>query len=189
MDIRLVFKPDADKAKNIVCALVHFSGGKFEGKTRLNKAFWWAHVFHYRNHSGLLSKYPIARLPEGPVIDDCDAVLVNLEREGRIKISEQPKGDYNETVITLTSAPPTLEDDETDSLKEAIAWIRGKSAVAVSNESHELSVAWQKGKNGEIIDLAFDALDRVDAQNMAAESKAISEQLVIAKNLVDNAFR
>jgi hypothetical protein len=184
-----MFKPDSDKAKNIVCALVHLSGGTFEGKTRLNKAFWWAHVFHYRNQSGLLSKYPIARLPEGPVIDDCDALLVNLEREGRIEIGEQPKGDYNETVIKLTSAPPMLEEDEMISLKESIAWIRGKSAAAVSKESHQLSVAWQKGKNGEIMDLAFDALDNDDAKEMAKREQSILEHLAHANDLVENAFR
>ena len=184
MDLRLIGKPDVDKAKNLVCALVHFEGGRFEGKTRLNKAFWRAHVYHYRHHAGLLSKYPIARLPEGPAIDDLDDLLVILEREGRIEIQEQPKHGHIETVVVLRSAPPVLEADEETAVREAIEWIKGKTAVQVRDESHELSAAWQRGKNGEIIDLAFDALDREEINALANEEKKIAENLEWAKKLI-----
>jgi len=189
MEPRLKDKPDVDKAKNIVCALVHLEGGKFKGKTRLNKAFWRAHVYHYRHHSGLLSKYPIARLPEGPGIDDLDEILFSLEREGRVKVTSEKVGTYLEVVVSLTSSPPSLESDEEEAVKEAIRWVRGKSAAQVANESHRLSLAWKQAKNGEIIDLAFDALDTQDLKAIEAEQKSMAGHLEWAKNLVGKSFR
>jgi hypothetical protein len=184
MDLKLRDKPDVDKAKNIICALVHLSGGRFEGKTRLNKAFWRAHVFYYKNGPGLLTKYPIARLPEGPAIDDLDAILASLEREGRIKQSSQTKGDYNETIITLTSNAPKLENAETDAVKDAFRWIRQKTAAAASKESHKLSIGWEGAENGDIIDVEFDALDISELETIKKEKARIVHNVEWAKSFV-----
>jgi hypothetical protein len=188
MDLTLRDKPDIDKAKNIVCALVHFSGGRFEGKTRLNKAFWRAHVYHYRHNAGLLSKYPIARLPEGPAIDDLDDLLVILEREGRISVEDRPRGKFVETVIHLESMPPCFSSSEERAIKEGLKWVKGKTAVQVRDESHFLSSAWQTNRNGEIIDLALEALDSSEVKSIAAEKKKISANLAWAKEVAMKAF-
>ena len=185
---RTLVKPDVDKAKVIVCALVHFSGGMFEGLTRLNKAFWRAHVYHYRHQDGLLSTYPIARLPEGPAIDDFEDLLISLEREGRIELGQRDKFDYVETTITLKSAPPVLDEDEETSIKNAVEWVKGKSAKQVSHESHSLSIAWQKCKNGELLDIAFDALSDEEVAAAKAQEKKARENVAWAAKITRAMF-
>jgi hypothetical protein len=188
MSFQLSQKPDTDKAKNIICALVHREGGRFEGKTRLTKAFWRAHVYHYRKGSGLLSKYPIARLPEGPAIDNLDQLLIALEREGRIEITDQTSGRYLETVIILRSEAPTLREDEEDAVSDAIRWVKDKSAAQVADESHKLSWGWQRRRTGDIIDVQFDGLDYEEVEELQAEAKKIANNLSWAKSAARGAF-
>lgn len=188
MHSNLSQNPDFDKAKIIVCALIHAEGGKFRGKTRLNKAFWRAHVYHYRHNSGLLSKYPIARLPEGPAIDDLDQLLFALEQEGRILITEQAAGPYLETVMVLKSNPPRLQEDEAAAIADAIRWIKNKSASQVAKESHRLSYGWKTLSNGDIIDVQMDALDANDLKARAAEARTIAKNLNWAEEAMREAF-
>jgi hypothetical protein len=188
MDLRLQGKPDVDKAKNIVCAIVGASGGQFYGQTRLNKAFWRAHVVHYHKQNGLLSAYPIARLPEGPAIDDFEDLLVVLDREGRIRLGQRDNFDYIETIITLKSETPNLEEDEMASIKEAVAWVEGKTAKQVSHESHELSLSWQKSANGDLLEIAFDALDVSEVETRKAEESEITQTVEWARKTVGAMF-
>jgi hypothetical protein len=188
MDLRLHGKPDVDKAKNIVCAVVAASGGQFHGKTRLNKAFWRAHVVHYHKQNGLLSSYPIARLPEGPAIDDYEDLLVVLEREGRIELGQREESGYVETTITLKSQPPILDEGEMASINEAVAWVRPRTAQQVSRESHESSLSWQKKANGELLEIAFDALDASEVDVRRAEEKKIAQTVEWARKAVAGMF-
>lgn len=188
MDLRHHGKPDLEKAKSIVCAMVGVIGGEFRGTTRLNKAFWRAHVVHYRKRNGLLSMYPIARLPEGPAIDDYEDILVILEREGRIELAQRGNGDFIEQIITLKSSQPILDDDEMESIKEAVNWVKNKTAKQVSDESHKLSLSWQKRINGELLEIAFDALDLSEVDRLRAEEKQIADSLAWAKSAVGGAF-
>jgi hypothetical protein len=156
---------------------------------RHGSTFWRAHVYHYRNNSGILSKYPIARLPEGPAVDDLDQLLFALEQEGRISITEQVSGPYLETVLSLTSQPPRLREDEDEAIADAIQWVKNKSASQVAKESHDLSRGWQTQRNGEILDVQFDALDLDEAELLKAETREIKNNLEWAKNAVDQMFR
>ncbi len=188
MDLSLSTKPDAAKAKTIVCALIAHAGGVFRGKTRLNKAFWWAHVYYYRHHKGLLSKYPIARLPEGPAIDDADDLLFALEREGRIRLKEEPVGDYIETIIELASDPPILDEDVDLVLAAACEWVRGKTGKTVSQESHKLSRGWKTMRNGDILDISSDALNENELASIEEDVKNIRHRGEWAMNLLDGVF-
>lgn len=191
MSWRLPNKPDAETAKRIVCALIAEAGGRFEGKTRLNKAFWWAHVHYYKHHRGLLSQYPIARLPEGPAIDDADDLLVSLEREGRIELAQEPVPNQPEpqAVYILKQQPTTLGDDALDSIHAASEWIRGRYGTAASEESHRLSRGWQNGRNGDVIDIALDALTPDDYQATKEEIEKIDKCLDRARALADKVFQ
>jgi hypothetical protein len=188
MDWVSIQKPDAERAKRIVCAIIDAAGGRFEGKTRLNKAFWWAHVYHYRNHRGLLSKYPIARLTEGPAIDDADLLLISLERKGRITQGQQQKGGYPESVFALTQKPEALEDEAMDSIRAAVRWVGNKTAYQVSDESHRLSRSWNERKNGDLIEVGNDALNDDDLKQSQAQVDKIQKNLDWASEAVGKVF-
>jgi len=185
----MLIPPDQDKAIGVVCAIIEASGGEFRGKTQLNQVFWRAHVHHYRHHAGLLSRYPIARLPEGPAIAHADALIADMERQGRVHVGVELKGDHPEYVFTLQAKRRgQLNADEADSINAAAAWIRGKTASQASKESQQLSRGWRHGKDGEIIDYANDALTAEEADRIEREVDAMSNHLERAKGLVADAF-
>ena len=45
------------------------AGDRIEGKTRLFKAFYFAHLFYARSAVDYLTDWPIVRMPQGPGID------------------------------------------------------------------------------------------------------------------------
>ena len=189
MNITLSGLPDVVRAKQIVCALLQCSGGKFEGKTRLNKAFWWAHVHYYRHHPGLLSRYPIARLTEGPAIDEADSLLASLERDRHLAIHGQPKGPYLEEVYELRKPwSDQLPEVAIDSIQHAVEWVRDKTAVEVSQASHRLSRSWQAAKDGDIIDIANDTLSEDDLRDTQTELDRIDKNLADARNAAQQYF-
>lgn len=182
-------RPDVAKAKQIVCAILRASGGTFRGKTRLNKTFWWAHVYHHKNHVGLLSKYPIARLPEGPCIDAADQILFELESDGSIVASIEPKGPYLEDVYTLGyQAKIDLSQDEIEAINKAVEWAGTKTAVYISQESHRLSRGWQEGRDGQIIDIALDSISDAESAQFADTVNDVISQVEQARPLIDRIF-
>ena len=63
-------KNQAELAKQVICAIVEAAGGKLEGQVRLYKAFYYAHLYCWENAAeGVLTDYPIVRMPNGPGID------------------------------------------------------------------------------------------------------------------------
>lgn len=182
-------RPDLEMAKQIVCAIVLKSGGRFRGKTRLNKVFWWAHVYHRKFKNGFLSGYPIARLPEGPAIESLDQLISELERENKIVASVEPKGPYWEEVFTLAhQAEVSLTREELDSIQKAVVWADNKTAVYISQESHRLSLGWQAGNDGEIIDIALDAVDDQGARDSSIEVNRVTRLVEENSAIVGRVF-
>ena len=181
--------PDLEKAKGVVGTLIEAGGGRFESKTRLNAAFWWAHLHFYRHHEGLLSRYPIARLPEGPAILDADDLIADLERQERIKVAITSAGgcpQYHFELLPADSLP--LTDDAIDSIRAAWAWVKSKSAAEASLESRKLSRGWRSGRDGDIIDYANDALSEADLMESQKTIQAMDDNLKWAGKMISDAF-
>jgi len=158
-------KPDADKAKAVICALVRESGGELRGQTRLYKAFYFAHLYHWCKKDGVLSQYPIARMPKGPGIDDGDGLLNEMVSDNLISKEMKHAGPYPEAVFKLVeSCQPsiTLSDDELDAVRDAVEYIRDKSATELSDITHEYSRSWNNNKNGDIVDPYIDLVSDDD---------------------------
>lgn len=182
---------DHEKAKRIFLALIAGAGEEFRGRTRLNKAFWYAHLYHYRHHEGLLSRYPIARLPEGPCANDYQYLLSSLEADGDLQVAVDNTSSMHATYVMQACRAPSeieLTDDERDSVQAALNWIHGKSGADVSSESHKLSRGWQKGNDGDVIDVALDALTLEDYEAQRAELEQVDKNLAKAGDLIRDAF-
>ena len=65
-------------AKSLILDLIATAGGAFAGTIRLNKAFYFAHLYFWQEEGAVLTTWPIVRLPMGPAIDDYTVLLDEL---------------------------------------------------------------------------------------------------------------
>ena len=88
--------------KQVILEILRKSDGEFDGKTRLYKACYFAHLFFFESHHGILSDAEFARMPQGPGIDQGDVILDRLREEGVIECEVFHRGPYPEYRYRLT---------------------------------------------------------------------------------------
>lgn len=169
---------DRDQAKQLICDIIAAAGGRLVGKVRLHKAFYYAHLYYWQRGTGVLTSYPVVRLPFGPAFDDGPRLLAELQSEGKLRVSSQPHGPYKESVFELTQ--PFQVDPTTvrfQVIEEAVERVKSKSAVELSEETHLYSRSWQDGQMGRELDIYLDLLDDLEIQRIS-EDGAQSLELV-----------
>lgn len=172
----------AEAAKEVICEIIAASGGRLAGKVRLYKAFYFAHLYYWESGCGTLTDYPIVRLPQGPGIDGGDELLTELEREGRIEITEQSNGPYREQVFSISRSVELDPDDPRfRAIEEAVKWIEGKTGAELSAITHEYSRSWRQSTDGDVLDIYSDLLSD-------SEYQRVQQALVEAEDLVNGAF-
>lgn len=149
----------AESAKAVICELLAAAGGTLSGKVRLNKAFYFAHLYYWRDAAGVLTDYPIVRMPFGPGINAGSDLLGELEEAGVLEITTQPNGPYQEYVYRLLR-DVHLEPDtpRTEAIREAITLVKGRTAVELSELTHDYSRSWQTTPDGTEMDIYADLL-------------------------------
>jgi hypothetical protein len=170
-----------EKAKLILAAIVQTAGGSFNGKTRLYKAFYVAHLLHFRDHNGVLSDHPVVRMPRGPAVDCGDALLTELRDEGVLVLGQRPVGPYLEEVFTLSGSASPLNPAESESVRRAVEWIADKPATELSEWTHEFSNTWADTANGRPMNIYADLLSE-------SEYSELKERHQKAGGLVDAIF-
>lgn len=129
--------PDREAAKRLILKIVAIAGGQLEAKARLHKAFYAAHIIYWRERQGLLTDYPVVKLPNGPGIDDVDGLLAELEAEGALSIVHGTKGPYTQTVIILKAAvqiDPAADDF--DAIRRAVRWVKTHTTAQLTRITH-----------------------------------------------------
>lgn len=164
-----------DKAKAIIAAIIEQAGGRFHGKTRLYKAFYVAHLLHFRDREGVLSDYPIVRLPRGPALDAGDSLLGELAEHNILQLTQQPAGPFLEEVFTLLQPSGGLTTEEIDSIHRAVEWIGDKSATELSEWTHEYSNTWQETANGQEMNIYADLMTQHDYAEMKKRHETSGE--------------
>lgn len=171
----------ADEAKRIILGIIQKSGGSLEGRTRLYKAFYAAHLFYWQKHGLYLTTHPIVCMPNGPGIDGGHNILRRLRQEGIVRVSLRSAGPHMVDVYELVpGATVELEATEAEAIEEALKWIEGKSGTAISEESHAASVTWteaaERGEYGKSLHIFLDSLSEEELdtkRELAAASKAL----------------
>src|ERR1700733_1970508 len=91
------------KARNVVLELIRCAkDGVWDGKTKLFKAFYFAHLYFAKLQPGILTDWPIARMPQGPGIHMSNLIFEELQREGLLQVEETQEGPYPECRYCLT---------------------------------------------------------------------------------------
>jgi len=164
-----------EKAKAILAKIVESAGGSFNGKTRLYKAFYVAHLLHFRDRHGVLSDYPIVRMPRGPALDAGDVLLSELQAEGFIRLGQRPVGPYMEDVFTLARPAEPLTSAEHESVRRAVEWIGDRPATELSEWTHEFSNTWEDTPNGRQMNIYADLLSESEYAQMKQRHQQAGE--------------
>lgn len=173
--------PETENAKQVILDIIAAKGGRFAGKTLLFKAFYLAHLYYWLQAKGILTDYPIVKMPNGPGIDRGDDLLLQLLTEGLITQEYRQNGPYQETVYVLAKPYPV---DPTDprhkAALDAIDWIGERTAAEVCRIIHDFSRSWQRASDGEILPIYLDLLSEEEYQKMKQPDGEIDEILRIA---------
>lgn len=170
-----------DEAKEAILDLIAAAGGVFHGKVRLHKAFYFAHLFYWRDGAGVLTSHPIVRAPQGPFIDDAERLLQELQGDGEIVMSTAPVGPFEETVYHLHAARTVGRDTPRGrAIYQAVDFVVNRSAAELSDITHEHSITWQTTENGREMDIYLDLLSsdaRAKMRSEIAELRAREEMV------------
>lgn len=178
---------DYNRAKAVIVEIIRQAGGTIQSKTRLFKAFWMSHVrYHELGNVSPLTRWPIARLPHGPGIDDFDVLAGKLLEEGVVKLQDVTVGEYAAMQFSTgdNSVEHAFTSDEMSAIQCGVEYINGKTAKKVSDDSHAKSRAWQGASNGDVIDIFADSMT-AEEWNDAEESYA--KGMKVLKSVVSTA--
>ena len=155
---------DAKKrAQAVVLELVTRSrNNEFVGKTRLYKAFYFAHLYFAQAEDGYLTEWPIVRMPNGPGIGDFGDLIGDLVESGNLTVEETTcDGPFPESRYRSDAEPDSsvLPKGAIDAIDKTLKFIDDKSAGLLSSETHEYSRSWKEGKNGDALNIYIDLMD------------------------------
>jgi uncharacterized phage-associated protein len=149
---------EEERAKRIILEIARCSG-IIEGKTRLYKIFYFAHLIFAKRSGGYLSEWPIVRMPFGPGIDDADTLLDELTSSGQLEAKDSPIGPYpGKKYRSLISSPADMPLEAISAIQEAVQFAEGYSASELSDLTHEHSRSWKNTENGKPLNVYVDLL-------------------------------
>lgn len=149
------------KAADVILEILRRSDGELRGKTRLFKVFYFAHLYYAKARPGILTDWPIARMPEGPGISDSHKLFKGLIDDGLMEVEQTHVGPYPEYRYRLTKKGREAGDlpaDARDAIGAATTFCEGMRATELSQLTHEQSRSWNEGKNGDILNIYIDII-------------------------------
>lgn len=173
---------ERETTKRLILKLIQAYGGTLKGKTRLFKAYYYAHLAYWKLCQQMLTTSTIARMDGGPGIDGAAGILNELVDEGLIAIGSEESGMSRPTVVYSLKVEFPLDDDnlEDKAVKQAWEKTHRLPGGALSQKTHRDSRAWERGENGDIIDVYFDAADAEELDQLRAARKRAAERIAEA---------
>jgi hypothetical protein len=148
-------------AHAVVLEILRQADGEWVGKIKLFKTFYFAHLYYANERPGLLTDWPIARLPQGPGIHDSKALFDKLVADGLLAIEPVHEGPYPEYRYRLTdkgAGAAALPGDEVLAIKSAVLFCKDRTAAELSQITHDRSRSWINGKDGDILNIDIDTI-------------------------------
>jgi hypothetical protein len=170
----------ATDAQNVILEIIRQVGGTWIGKTKLFKAFYFAHLYYDKNRPGRLTDWSIARMPEGPGIDNSKVLFAALMDNGLLteeRIDEGPYPEYEYRLTPKGEGTASPRDDAVQAIREAVEFCKQKTATKLSEITHERSRSWKEGKDGDILDIGLDLIPDDEHEMAKEELKHVEEIL------------
>lgn len=169
---------DKEKALRVLAELIRQAGDEWlEGRTRLFKAFYFAHLFYAAKSPCGLTNWPIVNMPNGPGIHAAEELLAELERRQWITREPAMTGPYPSEKYHINQIPDDLglSQEERESVRQAFATVQGRTAQELSAFVHEFSRSWQRTKSGEELDVYLDIIPEDEFERRQKELERIAK--------------
>ncbi|MGE0407667.1 MAG: Panacea domain-containing protein [Amphiplicatus sp.] len=138
------------------CAVVHYICSKCPdelGNVKLHKIMYFADMLHFMAMGRPLTGVDYLKQSFGPVARHLTQTLKKLEADGLIRIETQDYfGFEKKRYVSLASPSFKFSNLEVQLLEDVIEFVRGHSARAISELSHD--AAWKAADAGERIPYA-----------------------------------
>lgn len=170
-------------AQRVLLELIRGGGGTWDGKSRLFKAFYFAHLYYAGKEPGILTDWPIIRTPQGPGIQNSAPLLGGLVKNGFLTVEPIQEGPYPESRYKLTEkAIPEqpLPADALTAIQAAANFVLPKSASELSQLTRERSRAWLEAKDGDALDIYVDLIPDDEYEQGQEQVAALDRQITTA---------
>lgn len=167
-----------ERAKNVIVEIARQSSGDaIEGKVKLFKAFYFAHLYYAGDEVSYLTEWPIVRMPRGPGIDDFAMLIDELVDEGRIRVEHITVGPYPSVRFCATDPAQHPNAGAVKAISKAVRFVSNKTGGELSDITHEYCQSWATTPNGSELNIYSDLVRRDPAAEKRAEnvSKAVNE--------------
>ncbi len=172
---------DLQLAKQIVLEIVRQSpGDEIVGKVKLFKAFYFAHLYFAKLNAGLLSEWPIVKMPHGPGIDAFDTILQELLSEQAIETDTANVGPFKAALYRATGKPLAcgpLPQNAIDAIRSAVEFVAEKKGAQLSDITHEHSRSWNEAQLGEELSIYLDLLSDEDYAKRIEKSRQVRDEI------------
>lgn len=176
---------DRAKAKAVLLEAALAAGREGIQRTNHYKVFWLAHLFHMLSAGTLLTQWSIVKMPQGPGVDQGQALLDELEAEAMLVVGQRAKGPY----LSMPASVPRerleraeavvrehLSPQERESIHEALACVGPDDASTASRWSHKVSRSWKAAELGQTLDIFADLyVDDIEFSELTSRVEADSE--------------
>lgn len=172
---------DVQAATAVIYNIVELStGNRLETRTRLFKAFYFAHLYYAKATGRPLTHWPIVRMPNGPGIHDADFLIHLLTESGHIEQERVSVGPYpSDRFRTGHATPLELDDEQRKAIADAVEFVTDKTAAQLSDLTHENSRSWQSSRNGDAMDIYLDLLNDDEYEERVRWKQELKESSVI----------
>jgi hypothetical protein len=167
---------EKQRAKNVLLEIVkNSSANMMRGKVRFFKTFYFAHLYYAKNGMGVLTDWPIVRMPMGPGIHQFNELISELKSDGLITEGTYESGPLVGSKYSAEEDVPVLDSDCLKAIRAAVEFTANKGSTELSDITHEFSASWNETPNGQELNIYRDIF-----KDESSESKARTDAILNA---------
>jgi hypothetical protein len=167
-------------AEQVIVEILRLAGGELSGKTRLSKAFYFAHLAYYDQNPGELTNWPMSRTPNGPGIDQAEKLFDDLVSRGLLETELMHDDFFPDYRYRLTAKAAECEaprDDVRAAVQRAVDFVRDRSCSELSQLTREYSRSWSMAQDGELLNIYLDLIPDDEYRRREADLAILDKQL------------
>ncbi len=148
------YNPDLDRGKleQAILFFLHHASNIHLGRTKLMKLLYYADFDHFEQFGEPITGARYYKLPHGPVPTEADAIIGEMERDGRIVCGSVDRGEYVQHRCEAAEEVDVSAFSETE--RDVLALVANRwfaaTAKEISDASHD-EAPWLGVKPAELI--------------------------------------
>jgi hypothetical protein len=168
------------QAKAVILDLITAAGGKLSGHARLDAAFYFAHIYLWRDADKILTDHAIIRTAAGPAISDGNDLLADLVHDGKLRVISVAQGPFEDQAYEIPDPGPFADDGpRARAIRDAVEFVSTRTDADLLVTVQRWSLSWRKARDGAEMDIFIDTLtggEYADIRKAVARVREREEQ-------------